>query len=320
MNWLQMIKKTIFMVFTIFIALMFMTVFALGQDKYPSKPITWTVGFAPGGVTDVTARALGKSVEKILKQPIAVVNKPGAGSSIQLQFVKNSPPDGYTLGIFTSGGLLGTHLREVPYDFFKDFTHLIQYGSYLFGIAVHPDSQWKTLKELVDYAKENPGKLKYGSFDPGAPGTLLAQSFGFYNGFKWQLVSYTGDALLGAALMGKHVDTIVCTYNGWGPFTKAGRLRLLGIFDDNRWKEFPNVPTVKESGYKYGGGYGVLGVLGPKDLPKDIRRTLLTAFREAFKDPEFQTLMEETLHLQFIEKGMNGLDIWKSLTKRRFRS
>jgi len=292
MNSLQMIRKAIFTVFTIFIALVFVTVFAIGQDKYPSKPITWAVGFSPGGINDTASRAFARSVEKILKQPIVVVNKPGAGSAIQLQFIKNSPSDGYTLGTFSPGGLVNTHLRETPYEFFRDFTHLAQFGNYLFGIAVHPDSPWKTLKEFVDYAKQNPGKLKYGSFSPGAPGTLVGESFAFYNGFKWQLIPYDGDTLAGTALVGKHVDACVTTYPGWAPFVKAGRLRLLSVFYDNRWKEFPDVPTAKELGYKYGGGYGVLGVLGPKNLPADVKETLLAAFREAFKDPEFFTVME----------------------------
>lgn len=292
MEWLRMFRKIFFMVLSIFIVVVFMAALVIGQEKYPSKPITWTVGYAAGGVNDVSTRAFAKAVEKILKQTIIVVNKPGAASSIQLQFVKNSPADGYTLGTLTTGGILNTHLRETPYDSFKDFTHLAQFGNFLFGIAVHPDSPWKTLKEFVEYARQNPGKIKYGSFGPGSPATLVGESFAFYNGFKWQLISYDGDTLAGTALMGKHIDAVVITYHGWGPFTKAGRLRLLGVFYDTRWKEFPDVPTVKELGYKYGGGFGTLSILGPKNLPTDVKETLLTAFREAFKDPEFITVME----------------------------
>jgi tripartite-type tricarboxylate transporter receptor subunit TctC len=262
------------------------------QEKYPSKPITWTVGYAAGGVSDVCTRAFAKAAEKTLKQPIVVVNKPGAASSIQLQSLKNSPPDGYTIGTLTIGGILNTHLRETPYDSFNDFVHLSQIGNFLFGIAVHPDARWKNLKEFVEYARESPGKIKYGSFAPGSPATLVGESFAFYNGFKMQLISYDGDTLAATALMGKHIDAVVITYSGWGPLVKAGRLRLLGVFYDARWKEFPDAPTVKELGYNYGGGFGTLSVLGPKNLPLDVKRTLLGAFREASKDPEFVTVMD----------------------------
>jgi tripartite-type tricarboxylate transporter receptor subunit TctC len=294
MDWLQKVRKVTFVVFTILAALALMAVSVIGQDKYPSKPVTWVVGFGPGGVVGVTATGLAHAVEKILKQPIVMVYKPGAGTSIQLQFVKNSLPDGYTIGIFSPGGLINSHLRETPYEFFGDFDHLAQYGTYLFGIAVHPDSPFKTLNELVEYAKKNPGKLNYGAFSPGAPGTLLAESFAFLNGFKWTLISYDGDANVGASLLGKHVDVAVCTYNCWGPFTKAGKLRLLGVFYDQRWKDFPNVPTVKELGYKYSGGFGLIGLLGPKGLPENVKETLRAALREAMKDPEFLALMERS--------------------------
>ena len=303
MDRLRMIEKIFFMILSSFVVVVFMSALVIAQEKYPSKPITWTVGYAAGGVSDICTRAFAKAAEKTLKQPIVVVNKTGAASSIQLQALKNSPPDGYTIGTLTMGGMLNTHLRETPYDPFKDFTHLAQFGNFLFGIAVHPDSPWKTLKEFVEYARQNPGKIKFGSFAPGSPATLVGESFAFYNGFKMQLISYDGDTLAATALLGKHIDAVVVTYSGWGPLVKAGRLRLLGVFYDARWKEFPDVPTVKELGYKYGGGFGTLSALGPKNLPTYVKETLFTAFREAFKDPEFTTIMDRNASPALYKEG-----------------
>ena len=265
----------------------------LAQKAYPTKPVTLTVGYAPGGATDVSARALGVAMEKIWGQPGIVVNKPGAATAVQMDFVKKSPPDGYTLGIFTSGGLTATHLREVPYHFFDDFTHFAQYGSFIFAVAVSSDSPWKTLKDLVDHAHKNPGKLRYGAVPAGTIGHLMAEQFAFLNKIKWVHVPFAGDSEAGAALLGNHLEVIVTTYSGWGPYVGAGKVRVLGVIHDNRLKEFPDVPTIKEAGFQDTGGFGLLGVFGPKNFPAQEKSKILSTLRAAVKDPEFIKVMDK---------------------------
>lgn len=265
---------------------------AQAQKSYPTKPVTLTVGYAPGGAADVSARALAVAMEKIWGQPVMVVNKPGAATAIQMDFVKKAPADGYTLGVFVSGGLTATHLREVPYHFFDDFTHIAQYGSFIFGIAVHAESPWMSLKDLVEHAHKNPGKLRYGAVPAGTIGHLMAEQFALLNNVKWVHVPFSGDAEAGAALLGKHVEVIVTTYSGWGPYVKAGKVRALGVINDARLKEFQDVPTIKEAGFEDSGGFGLLGIFGPKNLPLPVKEKILTTLRVAVKDPEFIKVMD----------------------------
>lgn len=306
MRKMRIARSLIYMVFNIFFVSIFMTVFAIGQEKYPSKPITLVVGFAAGGALDVSSRAYGKAIEKILKQPVIIINKPGAGTSIQLHYVKTSLPDGYTLGVLATGGIVGEHLREVPYELFKDFTHLNQFVSFPTGIAVHSDSPWKTLKEFVEYAQKNPGKLKYASTEPGSASMMLGEQLALHNGFKWVHVSFPGDGVAAPALLGKHVDALVLTPLGWGPFAKAGKFRVLGVFVDNRLKEFPDIPTVKELGFKYYENASVIaiyGILAPKGLPMNVQEILQPALREAWKDSEFQEILEKNSLMPVYQEG-----------------
>jgi len=277
----------------------------LGQE-YPSKPVTLVVGFAAGGATDISSRAYGKALEKEFKQPVVVMNKPGAGTSLQLHFIKTSAPDGYTIGVLGTGGIAGPHLREVPYDLFKDFFHLNEFVTFPTGVAVNADAPWKTLKELISYAQNNPGKLKYASTEPGSSSMMLGEQLAIHNGFKWVHVSFPGDSAAATALLGKHVDAIVLTPLGWGPFAKAGKFRVLGVFLDQRLKQFPDVPTVKELGFKYfenAAMTAIYGILAPQGLPANVQGKLQSALREAWKDPEFQKVVENNSLVPVYKEG-----------------
>ena len=205
-------RKVFWVVSVLLTSLAITPVWALGQE-FPSKPVTLVVGFAAGGATDISARAYGKALEKEFKQPVVVMNKPGAGTSLQLHFVKTSAPDGYTIGVLGTGGIAGPHLREVPYDLFKDFIHLNEFVAFPTGVAVNSDAPWKTLKELISYAQENPGKLKYASTEPGSSSMMLGEQLAIHNGFKWVHVSFPGDSA--------HVDAVLLDV--------GHELRLLGL-------------------------------------------------------------------------------------------
>lgn len=275
------------------LAAIMMTVPSWGADTYPSKPVTLSIPYPAGGATDVSARLLATSLEKIWKQPIIPVNKPGAATAISMEFVKRASPDGYTLGVMGSGGMMSAHMREVPFHFFNDFNHIALYCTFVLGIAVHADSPWKTLKDLVEYGQKNPGKLRFGSVIAGSPAHLMAEQFALINNFKWIHVPYESDAAQGTALQGKHVDAIMCAYQGWGAFVKAGTQRLLVVFSDERLKEFQEAPTAKELGYKYSGGYGYYGICGPRDLPEDIKQKIESAIKAGTEDPEFKKAMDK---------------------------
>lgn len=129
---------------------------ALAQEKYPTKPINFIVGYPAGGTTDICARPLVTAASKTLGQPVVVINKPGGGSAVAVAGLKNEKPDGYTIGILPSGAVLSQHMRKVPYDSAKDFAPIMQYAVYVYGLVVQAESPWKTFKEFIDYARRTP--------------------------------------------------------------------------------------------------------------------------------------------------------------------
>ena len=156
--------------------------YAPAQEKYPAKPINFIIGYPAGGTTDICARPLVSAASKILGQPVVVVNKPGGGSAVATALLKTEKPDGYTIGILASGAVLSQHMRKVPYDSATDFTPIMQYAIYLYGLVVQSDSPWKTFKEFIDYAKANPGKIRYATAGAGTPQHLVMERLAIHHG------------------------------------------------------------------------------------------------------------------------------------------
>jgi hypothetical protein len=147
----------------------------LAQEKYPTKPITLTIGYGAGGGTDVSTRPLANAASKILGQPIIVVNKPGGATAVAMAALKNEKPDGYNIGTLGAGGFLVPLTRKVGYDVLKDFTPIIQFAIFQYGLVVRSDSPWKTFKEFIDYAKANPGKIRYSTSGVGGAQHLVME-------------------------------------------------------------------------------------------------------------------------------------------------
>ena len=145
----------------------------LAQEKFPTKPITLTIGYGAGGGTDVSTRPLANAASKILGQPIIVVNKTGGATSVALAALKNEKPDGYKIGTLGAGGVLVPLTRKVGYDVLKDFSPIIQCAIFQYGLVVRSDSPWKTFKEFIDYAKANPGKIRYSTSGVGGAQHLV---------------------------------------------------------------------------------------------------------------------------------------------------
>lgn len=264
------------------------------QTTYPAKPVTLTVGYAPGGSTDLATRVLAHEMEKLWGKPVVIVNKPGASTAIQMEYVRHSPPDGYTLGVFVTGGMTVTALREVPYHFFNDFTHIAQFATFILGMQVHPDSPWMTLRDLVEYGQKNPGKLRYCAVTAGTSSHLLAEQFAYLNNLQWVYVPVDSDSQIAPALLGKHVDLGFISVPGFKPFVKANKLRLLAVFHDSRLQDFPDVPTLKETRYQSGGleESFVFGIFGPKNVSKDIVGKISSTVKTALKNSEVIRLIE----------------------------
>lgn len=262
------------------------------RAEYPDRPITMYVTYAPGGSMDMSTRAISAAAEKILGKPIMVENKPGGGGTVALALLANAKPDGYTLCGATDSGIIRVpQMQKVTYKPLKDFTPLIAYAQPLNTIVVRNDAPWKSMKELLEYAKKNPNKIKYSS---GGVGTGMHHAMVFIehqDGMKWIHVPYKGNADALTALMGGHVDVTSVGPESY-PFARAGTVRILAIAESRRNPKFPDIPTLKELGYDFAND-AFFSVLGPAGLPQDITKKLEDVFTKAAQSNEVKTVIDK---------------------------
>jgi len=267
-------------------------IIALGSPalalEYPDRPITLVIPYGAGGPTDLNARAVAKAAEKFLGQPIICENKPGGGATIGPALVLQKPADGYTLGVFTSGAIIGYHMGPMSFNPIEDPTHIMRWVSYIGGLVVPADSQWKTIQDFAAYAKQNPKKITYATAGIGTSGHLIMEDLGSVTGIELVHIPYKTDAEAYTALLGGHVDAVFGS--GWSALVDAGKFRPLLLDGDKRWKRYPQIPTLKEVYNVFSATF--MGLMGPKGLPKLIIQKNHDAFRKALDDPTFLTFME----------------------------
>ncbi len=260
--------------------------------EFPTKPINLLIGYAAGGSTDLSVRTLATEVQKTLKQPIVCSNIVGASGTLVLGKVKGEKPDGYTIfNAPTANFCRIPHLQAVPYDPLKDFTFIMQYGLYQYGILVRVDAPWKSLEELLDYAKKNPNKIKYATSGLGSGQHLAMEYLAQKHGIKWDHVPFPGGNQAVANILGGHVQVLSQTTE-WKEHALSGKLRLLVVPTSQRLKAFPDVPTLMEKGYKFAVHSG-LSFMGPAGMPKDVVEKLQNAFAEAMRSKAFIDVMDK---------------------------
>ncbi len=281
-------------------------------QAFPAHPITMIVPWAPGGSTDQTGRALAKAAQETLGQPIVVVNKPGASTTIGMAELAKAKPDGYTIGTLSSSSyLLALQGRELPYHPIDAFSYVSYYGDNLIGIAVPADSRWKTLADLIADAKANPGKLNYGTAAIGSTQHLSTEALTLATGAKFTHIPQQGSAGSMTALLGKHIDFITET-SVWAPHVAAGRVRLLAVTSPKRASAYPDVPTFSELDVTP--IRSVQAIIGPAGMPEAQRKVLEGAFRKALKDPGFVNTMK-TLAMEIVD--LPGPEV-KKLVEQEF--
>jgi tripartite-type tricarboxylate transporter receptor subunit TctC len=261
---------------------------ALAQEKFPSRPITFLIPAPPGGTTDINFRALADGASKVLGQPIVCVNKPGASGTLAPASLKAVKPDGYTVSVTFMNLLIVPHMEDVAYDPMKDFTYIIQLYCSTFGIVVKTDSPWKTLKDLVEYARQHPDEIKYSTSSPGGVHHFAMEDIARKEGIKWKIVPYPGGYQAATAVVGGHVQ-VASQDSSWAPYVYSGKLRVLVVFGD-RNQYLPDVPTLRELGYSP--WYSPVGVIGPANMDKKTTKILQDAFKEAMNAPIFQKALE----------------------------
>ena len=265
---------------------------AEAQDAFPTKPIQLVIPFAPGGASDITSRALARAAEKGLGQPIAVINKPAGGGAAAMQEVARAQPDGYTLINFTAIlAAIAPHMREVPYDAVKEFTPIMLFGAFNTFVAVRADAPYKTLAELLDYAKQNPRVLTTGISVIGASSHLGMARLANESGAQVTFVPFGGGAPAITALLGRHVSSAV-TSGEVLPHVQSGDVRLLATLMGQRVPELPTVPTVRELGFNWDLN-SWLGIAGPPGMPAVVARKLEQALLAAMDDAAFKKSMTD---------------------------
>jgi tripartite-type tricarboxylate transporter receptor subunit TctC len=262
----------------------------VARAEYPDKPITMIVPWAAGGSTDQTARVLAKAAEASLGQPIVIINRPGASTTIGMAELANSKPDGYTIGTLSSTGyLIALQGRHLPFHPINAFSYISYYGDNVIAVATRSDAPWKTLKDLVEDGKKRPGAIKYGTAGVGTTQHLTTEALQFSTKAKFVHVPQQGSAASMPALLGKHVDFVTET-SVWAPFVEDKQVRLLAVTTAKRSKLYPEVPTLNELGYR--SLRSVQAIIGPAGMPEDIRLKLETAFRKALSDKTFTETMD----------------------------
>ncbi|MBI5275118.1 MAG: tripartite tricarboxylate transporter substrate binding protein [Burkholderiales bacterium] len=259
-------------------------------QAFPSRPITLVVGFAPGGATDVQARALAQLASKELGQPVVVENRPGVSGTLgPTSAFQRAAADGYTLGVLPGTLYRVPHMMKLAYDPLKDFTYIANVTQYVYSLSVARDSRFRNLGELVAYAKANPGKLSFATTGVGGSGHISVMRFARAAGIEVTPVPYKGAAEAFTAVLGGHVD--FTAEGGFGALADSGKIRSLGIFSEARLKSRPVLPTVREQGFDVVARM-TWGVGGPKGMDPKVVAVLGNALRKAMHDPSFVQVLE----------------------------
>ena len=306
-------KTPMKLIFCLAALLAFAATPALPQS-YPSKPLRWIVPFPPGGSTDGFSRPLAAKLAELLGQPVVIENVGGAGASIGSDRIAKSAPDGYTIGLATTGShAINPHIygKKLPHDTIEDFTHITLAVSYVNVLVVNQNVPVKSVAELISYAKANPGKVTFGSAGNGSSNHLSGELLKVLTKAPMEHVPYKGS---GPAMTDLIAGNITCMFDVLItsiPQMNAGRVRGIAVTSAKRSPYVPDVPSMEESGvpgYNEAGSDLWFGIVGPAGIPKPIVRKLNEKLIEALRSAD----MRQRIRLQ-------AFDLWTS-TPEEFTS
>lgn len=269
-----------------------MTVATVGPTAatdYPNRPITWVVPFGSGGVTDNTARIVAKAMSRITGQPVLVDNRPGAGGIVGTEYVASSKPDGYTILYASSGPMAvnpSLYKGKLSYDPLKSFIPVQALSQANMLIVVNPATPFKTLPELIEFARKNPEKLNFGSPGQGTAQHLSAELLQAEAGIKMTHVPYKTGATQMTDLMSGVLDLSIEYPAVVRPYIEAGKMRAIGMTGAKRFKGFPDAPSLAELGYPNAQNAGWSSIAVPAGTPPEIVNKLAAIVQEALKDPD----------------------------------
>ncbi len=262
-------------------------------DTYPSQPIRVIVPYAAGGGSDITSRVIQNRLGELLKTSLVIDNRAGGGTLIGTRAVQVAPADGYTVGVMDPAFLTNPSLMpDAKYDPLKDFTPISLISVTPMILAVTNAYPAKTVKEMVDYGKANPGKLNYGSPGSGSAGQLAIEQFRTTFGLKGTHVPYKGSGPAGSAIVAGEIDALM-SGSALIPLIQAGRIRGLAVTGSKRLPSLPDVPTFAELGYPQVNVQTYTALVAPAGTPQAVVDTLQKAMAETVKAPEMQKALED---------------------------
>jgi tripartite-type tricarboxylate transporter receptor subunit TctC len=288
--------------------------------KFPDKPITLIVPFGVGGGMDLVARLLEKSAPTHLGQPLVIINKPGGAGALGWNELASAVPDGYTLGISGAEILLQPLYGQTKYHYPTALEPIAQISESPQILAVLASQPWENINDLIEYAKQHPGQLKFGHAGVGSINHIVGESFGKNAAIHIEQVPYQSAAEVMTSLLGGHVQIAILTAALGKEQMKSGIVRTLAIGSEQRLTDpvFANVPTFKEQGFNIV-DRGWFGIAAPKDLPLEVKNKLADGFKAIINEPEFKKNIEnlglEVNYLGSKESAVRWLDDGEKLTK-----
>ena len=284
---------TIFKRFILGLALLVAIIPHQAQASFPDKPIKIIIGFPAGGPLDAHIRLLTDRLQSAVGQPIVIDYKAGAGGSVGAQFVAQSPADGYTLLLANTGTMVinPAVYSQLPYDTLKDFQAVARTAQQPLALIVNNDVPVKTLKEFIDYAKRNPGKINYGSAGNGGISHLVPEMLKQETKSFMVHIPYRGSAPAFMDLMAGQVQFMAESIPQAANYAKQGKLRALAVTSSRRNPALPDVPTVMETGVAKFEVVGFYGILAPKNTPPEVIQKLSNAFKQTLESKDIQQRM-----------------------------
>lgn len=285
------VAAVLFLVFasTLFVA-------GIAWSEYPERPITLISSVDTSSPQDIALRALAIGAEKQLGKPLIIENKGGGASTVGLAILATAKPDGYTLCCAPNVAIANTPLmQKVPFKPLNSFTPILGFTSAEHSaLLVKNDSPWKTFREFIDYAKKNPGKIKYSTSGVGSGMHVAMEYIAHREGVKWVHIPYKGTGAARVSLLGGHVDACSSGVD-WRPFAESGQLRVLATHGRERLAKFPDVPTLKDLGYGFV-AETIHTIFAPANLPPELVAKLELAFSKGMETPEFKKTEERLFY------------------------
>jgi len=275
----------------------------LAHAAWPERPLQLIVPFAAGGGTDISARTMAQFLERELGQPVVVQNRPGAGGEIGLSAIADARPDGYTIGIINTPGIVTIPIERSPRWSLASFTFIAGVVEEPTTFAVHPDSPIRNIADLVAAARAKPGEVTVGTQGVGSAGHISALLLEQAAGIRLECVSYAGSAPAAVALMRRDIQVTTASLGESLTFVQQQPWRVLGLMAPDRSELARDIPTCKEAGYDIRGG-SLRGIGAPSGLPEAVVRRLSAAISNVLRHPDFREASVRTFQpLRFLDSA-----------------